>query len=168
MVKSIRCRLASERGFTLIELLVVMIIIAILMAVAIPMYLGQKQKALGTAAKENLKIVQDAIESCAAGSTAGTYVSPNLNCGDPAILLETEPATGALTGAGGGTSPCASGTCVTVSGVTDFGYSVASVTADGTPVTFTYTKTGDGTPEQRTCSGGDGTSMDRMCPNGTW
>jgi prepilin-type N-terminal cleavage/methylation domain-containing protein len=41
-------RQQRERGFTLIELLVVIIIIAVLAAIAIPLFLGQREKALQT------------------------------------------------------------------------------------------------------------------------
>lgn len=47
-------RRGSENGFTLIELLVVIVIIAILAAIAIPMYLRQREKAWDANVKSDL------------------------------------------------------------------------------------------------------------------
>jgi type IV pilus assembly protein PilA len=52
-----------EDGFTLIELLVVILIIAILSAIAIPVFLHQREKGLVTQTKATLKLAATAVES---------------------------------------------------------------------------------------------------------
>lgn len=56
MLDPIRARRSnSEEGFTLIELMVVVLILAILMAIAIPTFLGARTRAQDRAAQSNLR-----------------------------------------------------------------------------------------------------------------
>lgn len=55
MMDKIRKGLRNDEGFTLVELMVVVLIIAILMAIAIPTFLGARQKAQDRAAQANLR-----------------------------------------------------------------------------------------------------------------
>jgi type IV pilus assembly protein PilA len=70
----------DERGFTLIELLVVLIIISVLLAIAVPSFLGFKDRAQQRAATAN---VRSAIPSAEAYfADVGNYTNMKVNSGD--------------------------------------------------------------------------------------
>jgi prepilin-type N-terminal cleavage/methylation domain-containing protein len=69
----------KDEGFTLIELLVVMIIIGILAAIAIPVFLSQRQKAQDTATKADVTTV---------GKEIATYFVDGLANADPSVTLD--------------------------------------------------------------------------------
>ena len=54
-IRSLIARRRDEEGFTLIELMVVVLIIAILIAIAIPTFLGARQRAQDRAAQSDLR-----------------------------------------------------------------------------------------------------------------
>jgi type IV pilus assembly protein PilA len=55
MLKMLRNRIQDDKGFTLIELMVVVLIIAILIAIAIPTFLGLRERAQDRAAQAELR-----------------------------------------------------------------------------------------------------------------
>ena len=56
----------SEHGFTLIELSIVLVVVGVLLAVAVPSYLGYRTRAADTTAKANIRAALPAVEQFAA------------------------------------------------------------------------------------------------------
>jgi type IV pilus assembly protein PilA len=86
MFMKIQKRMKSQKGFTLIELLVVIIIIAILAAIAIPTFLGQRSKAQDASAKSLVRNAMTAYESAYVDSR--TYAPATVTT---AVLAAIEP-----------------------------------------------------------------------------
>jgi prepilin-type N-terminal cleavage/methylation domain-containing protein len=56
-MKCYSVRREGKSGFTLIELLIVIAVLGILSAIAVPLYLGQRTKAMATEARSNLEVL---------------------------------------------------------------------------------------------------------------
>jgi type IV pilus assembly protein PilA len=103
MIQRLRNRIArseAEGGFTLIELLVVIIIIGILLAIAVPSYLGFRDRANESAAQANVRAAVPSVE--AYYSREGTYANmdlADLQAIDPSVKVDVDssPAPGAST-----------------------------------------------------------------------
>jgi type IV pilus assembly protein PilA len=102
MLTTLRTRLQKdEEGFTLIELMVVVLIMAILMAIAIPTFLGSQNKAKDASVKSDLRNGLTTAKSAAADnagvfdSTAAAAVT-TLTAAEPGLSFAAASSTAAI------------------------------------------------------------------------
>ena len=73
MIHLRNCPRRKRRGFTLIELLVVVLILAVLMAVSVPMYLSAVADSQVKTCRSNMQTIANAVEAARVKNNAVNY-----------------------------------------------------------------------------------------------
>jgi type IV pilus assembly protein PilA len=96
LIHSLKSRRDEEEGFTLIELMVVVLIIAILIAIAIPTFLGARQRAQDRAAQSDLRNALTAEKTFYTDGESYTNDTAALTAIEPSLKWNTAVDTGPM------------------------------------------------------------------------
>ena len=94
MMKTIRRGLNKDEGFTLIELMVVVMIIAVLIAIAIPSFLGFRKSAQDRSAQSELRNVLLSEKAFWLDTGAYTETAADITAFEPNANLNADPTLG--------------------------------------------------------------------------
>jgi type IV pilus assembly protein PilA len=94
MTKAIRKRLAGSEGFTLIELMVVVMIIAVLIAIAIPSFLGFRKSAQDRSAQSEIRNVLLSEKAFWLEDGDYTETAGDITALEPNATIAADPANG--------------------------------------------------------------------------
>jgi type IV pilus assembly protein PilA len=94
MMKTIRRGLKRDEGFTLIELMVVVMIIAVLIAIAIPSFLGFRRSAQDRAAQSELRNVLLSEKAFWLDNGDYTETAGDITAFEPNAVINADPALG--------------------------------------------------------------------------
>lgn len=140
---NVRRARAAERGFTLIELLVAIMIIAVLTTIAIPVFLGQRQKSHDAACKSLVRHAATVIETGYVDARSYVTTVTGVRAAD---LKAHEPSMTFVVLGAAATNPTASASARTVNYTgTATTYSIGAISASGKKFGMVVNKGSTGT-----------------------